>query len=74
METLSSLLWFATLILALKIFFFIIILFSVYGYFAFMYVCTPHCVSGTHRVQKRASDILELELQTAVSCHVSAEN
>lgn len=29
---------------------------------------------GAHRNQKKASDPLELELQTAMSCHVGAQN
>lgn len=38
-----------------------------------MYVCAPYTY-GEYRGQKRASDHLELELQTTVSYHVNAKN
>lgn len=34
-----------------------------------MYVCASH-VCGARRGQKRASDLLELQLQMVVNCHV----
>ena len=44
-----------------------------YECFTFMYVCALH-VYSTHRNQKRASDPLELELQTVMSCPTRARN
>jgi hypothetical protein len=41
--------------------------------FACMLVCGPH-VCSTCGDQKRGSDLLELELQMVVSCHVVAGN
>ena len=42
-----------------------------YGYFVCMYVCVP-CVPGAGGGQKRASYLLELELQMVVNHHVGA--
>ena len=44
-----------------------------YGYFVCMYVCVL-CVPGTGGGQKRASYLLELELQMVVNHHVGAGN
>lgn len=41
--------------------------------FAYMYDCVPY-VYSTHSSQKRALDLLELELQTVVSRHVCVRN
>ena len=49
------------------VFFLVFILFYVYGYFAF-------CMPGACRGQKRVPDLLEPELQIAVSCHEGAGN
>ena len=38
-----------------------------------MYVCASH-VCSAHESQKRASGLLELELQMAVSCYMGAGN
>jgi hypothetical protein len=46
--------------------------FYVYGYFAYMYVCTPH-VCSTCRSKKRVLNSLELEF-TVVSHLVGAGN
>ena len=40
---------------------------------SFMYV-SVHCVCSTYGGQKRASDLLGLELETVVSCHVGTGN
>lgn len=40
-------------------------------YFVYKYVCTPH-VGMACRSQKKASYLLELELQTVVRCQVTA--
>uniref|UniRef100_A0A8C8ULU8 Uncharacterized protein n=1 Tax=Peromyscus maniculatus bairdii TaxID=230844 RepID=A0A8C8ULU8_PERMB len=32
------------------------------------------CIPGSHRSQKRRSDLLEMELQIIVRCHVGARN
>ena len=47
-----------------------------YEGFACMYVSTPACISvpGALGIQKRASDLLELELQMVVSLYVGAGN
>lgn len=40
--------------------------------FVCMYSCTPHaCIYGG---QRKALDILELELERVESCHLGAEN
>lgn len=41
----------------------------------FLYMCLYSVyISGAHGEQKRVSDILKLELQTVVCCHMGAEN
>jgi hypothetical protein len=42
-----------------------------YGYFAFEYICAPRICPVPSDGQKAASALLKLELQTAVSCHLS---
>lgn len=44
-----------------------------YGCFACIYVCVPFECSS-HRGQKRVSDLLEMELQMVVKCHVGVVN
>lgn len=44
-----------------------------YRCFAYIYVSVPS-MSGAKRIQKRASKLLELELQMTGSCNVSAGN
>lgn len=40
-----------------------------------MHVCLcTTCLSGAYRGQKRASDLLGLQLQMVVSCHMGAGN
>ena len=39
-----------------------------------LFIILSICVSGSHGSQKRTSDLLELELQVAVSHHVGAGN
>lgn len=48
-------------------------LFYIYGYFSCLYVCVAH-VCSTHRVQKRAVGLMELELQIASMLDVGAVN
>lgn len=50
-----------------------LLLFYMHGCFASVYVCVPHAcsVSGC---QKRALELLKLELQVAVRHHVDAGN
>lgn len=47
--------------------------FYLYMCFAFMYICVQ-CVYRTCGGQKKALNSLELELLTAVSCHVGIGN
>lgn len=54
-------------------FFEILFLFYVYVYLACMYPCVTR-VCSAHGGQERAVGALDLELQPAVSCHVSAGN
>lgn len=47
------------------------------SFFFLMYVSVymyTMCILGAQESQKRASDVLELELQTLVSCNVGAGN
>lgn len=55
------------------VYFYFICMGVVHGCFASVYVCVPHAcsVSGC---QKRALELLELELQVAVRHHVDAGN
>lgn len=58
----------------LSTFYFLIIISSyVGGYFAGIFVYTTY-MACAHEGQKRESDILEPELQTAVNCHVGIRN
>jgi hypothetical protein len=51
------------------------LIYFVYQCFACMYVCIYGiCEPGTHEGLKRASDLLQLELQVVVGCHVGAGN
>lgn len=55
--------------------FIIIILFKLLFYVYKCFACVCICVlqaCGAHGSQKRASDLMELELQVVVSCHVGA--
>jgi hypothetical protein len=41
----------------------------------YLHVCLyPKCVVSVYKGQRQISDLLELELRTAVSCHESAGN
>lgn len=43
--------------------------------YTFMYFCMcTVCVTATFGGQKRTPDVLQPELETVVSCHVSAKN
>lgn len=52
---------------------FLKIRFYMYGCFACVYICVLSSCS-THRGQKKATDLLEAEFQTSVSCHVDVGN
>lgn len=48
-----------------------LVLFYMYGCFAFMYTCAP-CACSTRGGQKGASDILDLEIEMVVRLHMGA--
>lgn len=56
-----------------KVFFFLFLLFHVYGYFACIYVYVSHAYLVSMDT-RRVSDPLELELQAVVNHHVGAGN
>lgn len=53
------------------LFFFLRFCFYVYGFFGCKHMWVPHACLVSE-IQKKASDPLELKLQTVVNCHVGA--